>query len=84
MNDSIQSVPYWESEIPEVIDSKKQRFSYYKDAKVIEIAALIHEDGTTKAIRRQALSASMLLHNPAVCDMLLSFMEAAGLVSKTE
>ena len=78
------SIPYWESETPEVIDTRKQRFSFYKDAKVLEIAALINEDGSTKPIRRQALSASMLLHNPAVCDMLLDFLSAAGLVSKVD
>lgn len=77
------SIPYWET-TPEVIDTKKQRFSYYKEAKVLEIAGLIDEGDSKKPIRRQALSASNILHYPAVCDMLLEFMEAAGLVSKVE
>lgn len=80
MNDK----PYWETEQPQVVEAGRQRFSYYKEAGVLEIASIIQEDGKQKSIRRQALSASKLRKNEAAANMLIDFMAAAGLVQEID
>ena len=78
------SVPYWETEQPQVADAGKQRFSFYKEAGVLEVASIIHEDGIQKAIRRQALSAAKLRKNEAVANMLIDFLASAGLIQELD
>lgn len=82
MNDSI---PYWKSgEVPEVVDVGNQRYKHYKEAGLIEVSTIVKEGDSEKTIRYQAISAHRLLHSPALCDMLFSFLSAAGLISKVE
>ena len=78
------SLPYWQVEEPEVINAGKQQFCYYKQFGVLEISAIINENGTQKAIRRQALSGCKLKANRELSDMIVDFLEAAGVIEVQE
>lgn len=74
------SRPYWEVEKPRTIVDGNKVFNYYKESKVIEIASLLRENGITKEIRRQSLSADKLRNNADLVDVLLELLEAAGAI----
>jgi hypothetical protein len=74
------SRPYWEVEKPQTIVDGNKVFSYYEESKVLEIASLIRENGITKEIRRQSLSADKLRNNADLVDVLLELLEAAGAI----
>lgn len=76
--------PYWEVEAPEVINAGKQQFAYYKQSQILEISTIINEDGTQKAIRRQALSGYKLKASRELSDMIVDFLEAAGVIEVQE
>lgn len=74
------SRPYWEVEKPQTIVDGNKVFGYYEESKVLEIASLIRENGITKEIRRQSLSADKLRNNAELVDVLLELLEAAGAI----
>jgi|BioPla2DNA2_1021312.scaffolds.fasta_scaffold05389_8 hypothetical protein len=76
--------PYWECENPSVVDAGKQRFKHYKQSGVIEISTKIPEGESIKEIRRQTISAYKLQANEQLQDMLLDFLETAGLIRKVD
>lgn len=78
------SLPYWQIEEPKVVQAGKQQFAYYKQSQVLEISTIINEDGIQKAIRRQALSGYKLKASRELSDMIVDFLEAAGVVEVQE
>jgi|BioPla2DNA2_1021312.scaffolds.fasta_scaffold188702_1 hypothetical protein len=76
--------PYWEVEAPEVINAGKQQFAYYKQSQILEISTIIEEDGIKKQIRRQALSGYKLQNNKELANMVLDFLEVAGVIEVQE
>lgn len=78
------SRPYWETEKPEAITDGNKVFSFYRQSGVLEIASLIRENGITKEIRRQSLSADKLQSNKELADVVLDLLESAGVVEVEE
>lgn len=78
------SLPYWQIEEPKVVQAGKQQFAYYKQSQILEISTILNEDGTQKAIRRQALSGYKLKNDKGLTDMVLDFLEAAGVIEVQE
>lgn len=74
---------YWETgEVPQVVDTGKQRIKYYKAAQVIEICNYLDENGNKTEFRRQSLSAHKLQKYPELTDIFLDFLEGCGVATK--
>lgn len=76
--------PYWEVENPAIVEAGKQVFKHYKQGGVLEICTKIEESGQSKETRRQTIFAYKLRRNDALRDLVLDFMEAAGIVRKLD
>lgn len=76
--------PYWETETPKVIMAGKQRFSYYKEAQVLDIALMVEEGDSKKPIRIQALYGDRLRNNKELSNMIVDFLEDTGVIRVEE
>ena len=75
---------YWEVENPAIVEAGKQRFKYYRQGGMLEVCTKIYEDGSERETRRQTISAYKLQDNGELRNMVMDFLEDAGLVRKVD
>ena len=75
---------YWEVETPRIVEEGRRRYKYYKQSGVFEICCVDKEGTEHKEFRHQILSKHKIHRSPALGDLLIDFMEDAGLIERVK